>query len=120
MNRIDAIRPTVLDLHKSVLDAVRRDYERDHGAVRDANFLTALIDEPQLGWLQPLTSLVAQLDEALDDEDVVRRRALVSELRALIAPDTGAAVFQRRYAGILEYSPDALIAHVRAMRALRA
>ena len=119
MNRLDTIRFTLLDLHKAVLDTVRRDYERDRGTVRDADFLNALIDEQQLGWLKPMTSLVAKLDEALED-DGARPRALMGELRTLIAPDTGARHFQQKYADILERSPDALVAHVRTMRALKA
>jgi len=119
MNRPDTIRSTLLDLHKTVLDTVRRDYERDRGTVRDSDFLNALIDEQQLGWLKPMTSLVARLDEALDEDDRVHPQALMGELRTLIAPDTGSRHFQQKYADILERSPDALVAHVRAMRALK-
>jgi hypothetical protein len=43
----------------------------------------------------------------------------MSELRTLIAPDTGASNFQLKYTEILERSPDALVAHVRTMRALK-
>jgi hypothetical protein len=119
MNRPDSLRPVLLDLHKAVLDAVRRDYERDRGVMRDADFLNALIDEPALGWLKPMTSLVAELDQALDDEDLLQKEVVKSRLRSLIAAGPGMDGFQRPYFDLLERNPDALVAHVRSMRALQ-
>jgi hypothetical protein len=119
MNRPDLLRPILLDLHKAVLDTVRRDYERDRGVTRDADFLAALIDQPALAWLKPMTSLVAQLDQALDEDDPVQREVLKGRLRWLITAGSAAEGFQRPYNEILERNPDALVAHVRTMRALQ-
>lgn len=119
MNQPDTFRSILLDLHKVVLDAVRRDYERERGTVRDTDFLNALIDEPALGWLKPMTSLVAGLDQALDDDDPVQREVLKGRLRSLLAPGAGTEGFQRPYSDILERNPDALVAHVRTLRALQ-
>lgn len=120
MNSFTAMRHDVLDLHKCLLDAARRDYERDHGRLPDTEFLTNLIEDPAFAWLKPMTTLIAAIDEALENEE--RRpevETLAASLRALIAPGTGDRDFQKTYADILQREPDALVAHVRTMRALQ-
>lgn len=88
------MRRNLLALHKTLVDAEREEYERRHGRVLDGEFLTALLNAPELDWLKPLTTLVAQIDEVLDDDE-----------------------FRRRYAEVLQRSPEAVLAHGRAMRA---
>ena len=90
------VRRHLLALHKALLDAERVEYERRHGRVRDGEFLAALLDDADLAWLKPLTALVAQIDEVLDDDE-----------------------FRRRYAEVLQRSPDAVLAHGKALRALQ-
>lgn len=91
---LDARNP-LLDLHKTLVDAERREYERAHGRVTDGQFLDALIGDPSLAWLKPLTALLASLDGLLDDK-----------------------AFQRRYAEVLQSCPEAILAHGRTLRAL--
>lgn len=90
------MRRHLLALHKALVDGERREYERRHGRVRDGEFLAALLNDAELGWLKPLTTLVAQIDEVLDDDE-----------------------FRRRYAEALQRSPDAVLAHGRVVRALQ-
>ena len=96
MTSLAEMRRHLLALHKTLVDAERREYERRQGRVRDGEFLSALLNDPELAWLKPLTTLVAQIDEVLDDDE-----------------------FRRRYAETLQRSPDAVLAHGRAMRALQ-
>ena len=115
------VRREVLDLHKSVLEAVRRETERDRGRLRDTEFLAALVDEAQFAWLKPLTALVARIDQPAEDE--ARGEAakdLVARLRSLLASDGDDPDFRRKYADILQRSPDTLVAHVKTLRALKA
>src|SRR5882672_9725764 len=84
------VRHDVLDLHKTVLDAARREYERDHGRLRNTEFLSVLIEDPAFAWLNPLTALIVRIDEALEDEEQSPElEELASRLRALIAPGIG-------------------------------
>jgi len=96
MTPLAEMRRHLLALHKTLVDAERREYECRHGRVRDGEFLAALLNDAELDWLKPLTTLVAQIDEVLDDDE-----------------------FRRRYAETLQRSPDAVLAHGRAMRALQ-
>ncbi len=112
------VRRDLLDLHRTVLDAVRREHERARGRLAATEFLAALIDEPQFAWLRPLTTLVTRLDGMRDEDG--ESKDLRRRLHALIALDTAASRFQQGYAEVLHGNPDVLVAHVKAMRALKA
>ena len=90
MRSLSEVRRNLLHLHKTLIDAERRDYERVNGRVSDGQFLNALAGDPALAWLKPMTTLLASLDELIDDK-----------------------AFQRRYAEILQRSPEAVLAHGR-------
>lgn len=89
-------RNPLLDLHKTLIDAERREYERSRGRVTDGQFLKALVEDPALTWLKPLTALIASLDGLLEDKE-----------------------FHRRYAEVLQRSPEAVVAHGLTIRALQ-
>lgn len=113
MSSLQDVRNAVLALHRTMLDAERREYERTHGRQTAGQFLDAVIHAPELAWLQPMTALIVRLDEDLDgtasspqgDDDAV------AQLRALLRPDAQGGAFQQRYAELLQRSPEALLAH---------
>jgi hypothetical protein len=116
------VRLPLLDLHKSLVDAERREYERTHGRLENAEFLKVLMEDARFAWLKPLTGLIVRLDEALeeDNRDARATDRLASELRSMLTPDTEGSAFQQRYAVILQRSPDAVVEHGRTLRALGA
>ena len=88
MTSLEKLRSPLLEVHRTLLEAERAEYERSHGEVSPAQFLQALIDDPQLAWLKPLTRLVVSLDEVLGD-----------------------AEFRKRYLEALQTDPQLLVAH---------
>ena len=90
MKSLEKLRSPLLEVHRTLLEAERAEYERSHGKVSPAQFLQALIDDPQFAWLKPLTTLVASLDEVLADAD-----------------------FQKRYLEALQRHPEVAVAHGR-------
>jgi hypothetical protein len=116
-SNLTEVRAPLLALHKSLVDAERVQYERTHGRLENAEFLKVLMEGPQFAWLKPLTALIVRLDEALEDNQ--DGAAAIDELRRLLAPDEHGSVFQQRYAGVLQRSPDAVVDHGRTLRALR-
>ena len=90
MKSLEKLRSPLLEVHRSLLEAERAEYQRSHGKVSPAEFLQALIHDPKLAWLKPLTTLVASLDEVLGD-----------------------AQFQERYREALQRHPELAVAHGR-------
>jgi len=122
MTSLAELRLPLLDLHKSLVDAERRDYERAHGRLENAAFLKVLMQDAQFAWLKPLTALIVQMDEALDDDNANAQAMdrLVGELRSLLTPDSQGSAFQRHYGDVLQRSPEAVVEHGRTLRALGA
>lgn len=114
-------REALLELHRTLLDAERRDYERVHGRLSDGQFLEAMVKDPYLSWLGALTTMIVALDEI---EDRARSQGPSSEwlagIRELLNPAAGVGEFSRRYHASLQRNPEVVVAHGAVMRALPA
>lgn len=119
-SRLDEMRKALLKLHKTLLDAQRVRYEREHGRVESTNGLLDLVlNHPYFEWLRVLSALIARLDELMaEDGDVsAELRAVIDKLRTLVRFE-GNAGFTEPYREIIEAVPDALVAHVKLSRLL--
>ena len=96
MKPLENVRPPLMDLHRTLLEAARRDYERVHGRQSSGDFLQALIADPSLQWIKPFTELVASLDQLLGDKD-----------------------FHRHYADALQRHPELVVAHGKLLQATK-
>jgi hypothetical protein len=83
MKPLEKLRTPLLDVHRALLDSER-------GGRSPNEFLQALINDPQLEWIKPLTTLVASLDELLANEE-----------------------FQEHYREALQRHPQVAVAHGR-------
>jgi hypothetical protein len=119
MASLREVRLRLLDLHKALVDAARRDYERLHGRQSDKEFLELLLKNTEFAWLGPLTGLIVRLDEALEEGDALDEK-WIRQLRSLLAPDALGNEFNRRYEQFTQQVPDIVVAHGEVMRALRA
>ena len=113
------MRRELLDLHRSLVDSERREYERSRGRLTDRAFLEALIGAPELAWLGPLTSLIVRLEEVLEDNAAgAALEDCVAEIRKLLRPAAEGQGFQRKYAEAMQRSPEVVVAHGRVIGAL--
>ena len=111
------VRLRLLDLHKALVDAARRDYERVHGRQADPAFLEALVKDPGLAWLGALTTLIVRLDEALEDGEALQE-GWHEPIRRLLKPDAAGGEFNRKYDQLTQQVPEVVVAHGAVMRAL--
>ena len=63
------VRKPLLSLHKAILDHERAVYEKEFGPVTPAAFLQVLINGSGFRWLAPLSTVIANVDETLDDKE---------------------------------------------------
>ena len=119
MASLSEVRLRLLDLHKALVDAERRGYERVHGRQSDTAFLEALVKDPLLAWLGALTTLIVRLEEALEEEGAPAVQQDWSEaIGKLLTPDAAGAEFNRHYERLTQQVPEVLVAHGAVMRAL--
>ena len=120
---MNSLRHGLLSLHKTLLDAERLRYEREHGRMEGGGqMLQLLAFDPEFAWLRVISALIVQIDERLDDKeqpftsaDAVKLRA---EARGLLVGKDGGDEFQTCYNRALQSSPDAVIAQSRVTRSL--
>jgi hypothetical protein len=119
--KLDTLRPALLQLHKTLLDAQRARYERDNGRVESrGELLDLVLRDPSFEWLRVLSALIARLDELAesDEKDApAEARAAIDRLRALVRFE-GNDGFTVPYRETIEAVPDALVAHVQLSRLL--
>ena len=113
--RLAELRPALLDLHKTLLDWQRAEYEREHGRQSGSEMLQLLLSHPQFEWLRAISALVVRIDEELeaDASPAGELDALVDTVRATIAVRDVLSPFGQRYEAALQDSPDAIFAHKR-------
>ncbi len=109
---LQAMPRALRTLHKALID-VETVY---FGAVGSAlEHLQLITNHPHFAWLQPMSALMAALDEALDEPETLDSEAIAgwrAAIEELVGPGTGAAAeFRTRYVILLHDSPDVAIAH---------
>jgi len=114
--QILTVRNALLALHKILLELERQRYERTNGRITDMfQLLNLTINDPAFAWLRPLSALIVQVDEKLDDKDnpmtSAQAEAMRKEIRELLSANQVGNDFQRNYHWALQESPDAVIAH---------
>ena len=99
------LRSALLALHKAVLAAERRQYERVHGPVTGADFLQIVSDPLRYGWLKPFTELILRFDDEDEAGDVG------ADARALLKPPQASTPFGRRYLSLMQREPGLVLEH---------
>lgn len=127
MNEVDRqflfdLRKALLHLHKTLLDWERAAYERVHGRVPASELLKAIVEDPQFGWLRPISELIVRIDTAVDmesQEGTPDVEALAARARVVTAADETGTPNAQRYHTALQEHPDAVFAHRGVTNVLR-
>ena len=117
---LEVLRSALLDLHKTLVDSERVEYEKTIGQIRSPNhFLQLLTSDPWFAWLSPLSQLIVSIDEAIDAEEPLTERVFQSLLRQssllLVATETGSG-FAKHYFEALQRDPAVVMAHARVAK----
>jgi hypothetical protein len=107
------LRRLLLQLHKTLIDWQRAEYERDHGRLQTTQLLNVLFNDPSFAWLRSMSGLIVRIDETLEaktPEAETGTGPLVAGTRELTSPEAGTPYAQRYHAALQEL-PDAVLAH---------
>src|SRR5687768_4548910 len=115
-----AARAALLDFHRTLLEAVRLDYERENGRVGNAEMLRLVAFDPAFAWLRPVSELIVALDELQAMTDVTDRDAAAVRIEIEELLSRGSSGFGERYVAALQASPDLVLAHSELQRAVAA
>jgi hypothetical protein len=113
------LRRLLLQLHKTLIDWQRADYEHVHGRLQTTQLLNVMFNDPEFAWLRSMSGLIVRIDEALETKPPrgsdqakpeIETGPLVAGARELVAPESGTPYAQRYHAALQEL-PDAVLAH---------
>ena len=110
------LRRLLLQLHKTLIDWQRTDYETTHGRLQTTQLLNVMFNDAEFAWLRSMSGLIVRIDEALEKPRPGETRAetetgpLVAAARELVGPEAGTPYAQRYHAALQEL-PDAVLAH---------
>ena len=119
--KLENTRHALLHEHKALLEAERVAYERMRGRIEsNGAFLQLVLHDPWFAWLRPVSELIAQIDEWLDEKQPAPDAAQVGETMLAQArelrPLEQGTEFQRRYYKLLQESPAVAVAHAEARK----
>ena len=121
---LQALRQSVLHLHKTLIDSERTSYEQTFGKVESQNkFLQLLIKDPWFVWLHPLSELVVEMDEALEGKTPLTAgqvKQFADQTRTLLKASEQGEGFERSYYEALQREPDVVLAHAEVTKCLNA
>lgn len=111
------LRRLLLQLHKTLLDWQRNEYEQQHGRLQTTQLLHVMMNDAAFAWLRSMSGLIVRIDESLDTKQRpgeakpdMESGPLMAAARELIAPESGSPYGQRYHAALQEL-PDAVLAH---------
>jgi hypothetical protein len=108
------LRRLLLQLHKTLIDWQRAEYEGVHGRLQTTQLLNVMFNDPAFAWLRSMSGLIVRIDETLEAKppksEPSETGPLVAATRDLIAPEAGSPYAQRYHAALQEL-PEAVLAH---------
>jgi hypothetical protein len=121
--RVRALRMGLLALHKTLLDAEQRRYERVHGRIEGPHqALQLVMKDPWFAWVRPISELIVEVDARLDDEDVpvqwAEAKTYRGQVAGLLQEDLGSEAFREQYRRCLQDEPEVIIAHSKVVALL--
>jgi hypothetical protein len=116
------VRHPLLALHRSILDELRTRHEAEFGAVSPGEFLQIVINGSAYKWLGPLSTLIAALDDVLDDPDATpeARIDMAQSVTSMFGAKERNPAFDAQYLPMLQTSPHIAIANGQVAQQVRA
>ena len=118
--RVRELSSRLLRLHKVLLDRERRRYEDEHGAVHSGELFKLLLSDPQFAWLRALSTMIAGIDELVDEDGPIEPQhfeAVFRDAHRLLRSGEGGE-FGGKYQQALQDSADVVVAHAAVSRVL--
>lgn len=113
----------MLKLHKALVDCERENYVAFNGPVTPTEFLSQLLENPDLAWLRRFSTLLVDIDEMFAQKDGFTEEAIDAHLAAMnsiITISDEAEHFRYKYEIALHSDPDAAALHAELKKVLQA
>ncbi len=107
------LRGLLVDLHKTLLDRERLEYEKVHGPIDGPMpFFALVLGDPHFAWLKEISTLIVEIDGALSRRSPASQpvaEALIQQIGEMLTLNEHGTTFQARYYASVQESPDVII-----------
>ena len=123
---LENARQALLLLHRAVLETERVAYERAFGRIQNNGvLLQLLLNDPWFAWLRPISGLIVQIDEWLEEQEPSPEaptlgESMLAKAREFVRPSEEGTEIQRRLAKLLQEDPAVVMAHAAARKLVAA
>jgi hypothetical protein len=117
--KLISLRLALLQLHKTLLNMERRDYEREHGYVNAGELFRLVIDHAQFAWLHNISEFVVRIDETLAAKEPITPEytgTSIALARKMFVPTESGDSFQKKYFDAIQRDPAVVIDHAELAR----
>jgi len=93
-------RNMLLELHKSMIDHERAQYEELNGKLNAGQFLNLLLEDQNFSWLRKFSTLIVEIDELLDLKDGIPPDMIdanLGKIRDLVSMSESDENFRSKY-----------------------
>jgi hypothetical protein len=101
LQRLQTVRPLLLNIHKALLEAERVRYEEKYGVISsNGEFLRLVLEDDWFSWLRIISQFIVEVDEVLWSKDPAQwnqAAALLDKTRQIFQPDEIGTLFEERY-----------------------
>ncbi|MEP7212184.1 MAG: hypothetical protein ABI791_03870 [Acidobacteriota bacterium] len=107
-------RDLLLNLHKALVDFERESFVAFNGPVTPGQFLTQLLENPDLAWLRSFSTLIVDIDEMFAQKDAFEIDAVdvhLAAMRNLITMESIDSSLKARYEMALQGDAQAAAFH---------
>ncbi|MDQ1919375.1 hypothetical protein [Massilia pseudoviolaceinigra] len=116
---LQAVPRALRTVHKALIDVETVYFGAVGGPLEHLQLIT---NHPHFAWLQPMSVLMAALDEALDEPETLSTEVIAGwrgQIEELVGPGTTAgSAFRAKYVILLHDSPEVAMAHGALRQAL--
>ncbi len=121
-SKLDRMAAAARVLHKALIDATQREYEKIHGRITNPYALfTIVANDPAFAWLQPMTRAIVDLEDLAGRKQPTPAEAEVGQSRDKLENllRTEGNPFSTHYLGLVQGSPEVAVEDGRFHAALR-
>jgi hypothetical protein len=121
-SKLDRIAAAARVLHKALIDATQRDYEKRHGRITSPYTLFSLVaNDPAFAWLQPMTRTIVEIEDLAGRKEPAPVETEVKEAQQKLDQllKTAGQPFADRYLALIQSSADIAVEDGRFHASLR-
>lgn len=123
IQRLRAIRHSLLRLHKALLESERETYEQHYGRIHNnGEFFRLVISHEWFDWLRPMSQLIVRIDELFAAKTTIELdqvTQLLSEAQQLVLAAEEGSIAEQRYYQAIQRDPEIAFMHAEMSNLLK-